>query len=84
MEAVFKGIGKYITRRQNTVGQYIATRPILDLCERSVWRPGARVSRRWWEQAGLYFKRAKEMAAAAATDSDREESIGEEERMPLQ
>ena len=32
-EAGFKEIGFYITRRQNTVAQYIVTQPILDLCE---------------------------------------------------
>ena len=31
---VFEEIGVYITRRQNMVTQYIATRPILDLCEK--------------------------------------------------
>ena len=30
-EACFEDIGVYITRRQNTVAQYIETRPILDL-----------------------------------------------------
>ena len=48
-EAGFKEIRKSVTRRQNTVAQYIATQPILDLCERSNRRPGARVYRRWWE-----------------------------------
>ena len=38
------GIHKSITQRQNTVAQYIATQPILDLCERGTRRPGARVS----------------------------------------
>ena len=46
-EAVFKGIRKSVMRRQNTVAQYIATRPILDLCERATWRLGVRFSRRW-------------------------------------
>ena len=55
MEAGFKEIGTYITRRQNMAVQYIATRPILDLCERSAHRPGARVPWRWWEQDGLYL-----------------------------
>ena len=32
-EAGLKGIRKSLTRRQNTVAQYIATRPILKLCE---------------------------------------------------
>ena len=49
-EAGFEGIRKSETRRQNTVAKYIATRTILDLCEQSTWRPGARVSRWWWEQ----------------------------------
>ena len=43
----------YITRRQNTVAQYIATQPILDLCERSFRRPGAWVSWRWRKQEGI-------------------------------
>ena len=46
-EAVFEGIGTYVTRRKNMFAQYIAIRPILDLYERSARRPGARMSRRW-------------------------------------
>ena len=34
-EAGFEGIRKYITRRHNTVAQYIVTQPIMELCERS-------------------------------------------------
>ena len=52
-EAGFEGIRKSVTRRQNTVAQYIVTRPILDLCEKANRWPGARVSRRWWEQYGI-------------------------------
>ena len=36
-----------ILQRQNMVAQFIATRPILDLCKKSKRRPGARVPRRW-------------------------------------
>ena len=65
-----------VTSRQNTVAQYIATRPIMDLCERSTWRPGSKVSQRWWEQAGIDLERAKKREAEAATvselDSDSE------------
>ena len=50
-EAGSEGIRKLVTRRQNMVTQYIATRPIMDICEHSTWRPGAMVSQRWWEQA---------------------------------
>ena len=38
-EAGFKGIRKFVTMRNNTVAQYIATRLILYLCERSTQRP---------------------------------------------
>ena len=44
VEASFEGIGEYVTGRQNTVAQYISTQPILDLCERSDWRPGVWVA----------------------------------------
>ena len=42
------------------------------------------MSRRWWEQAGIDLEGAKKRAAAAAAASDREESMGEEEGMPLE
>ena len=47
-EAGIMRIRTSILRRQNTVAQFIATRPILGLCEGAVRRPGARVPRRWW------------------------------------
>ena len=40
MEAGFKGISTYVTRRHNKAAQYIVTQPILYLCERSARRPG--------------------------------------------
>ena len=46
-ESGFEGIRKFITKRQNTVAQCIATRPILVLCELSSWRMGAKVSQKW-------------------------------------
>ena len=45
--------------RQNTVAQFIVTRPILDLCKGKVSRPGARVPRRWREQTGIDWKGAR-------------------------
>ena len=39
-----------VLRRQNTVAQYIATRPLLDLCVGARAREGAKVTLRWWEQ----------------------------------
>ena len=58
-EAGFEGIRKAITRRQNTVRQYIATQPILDLCEQATQRLGTRVSWWWWEQEGIDLETAK-------------------------
>ena len=55
-EAGMVGIRTSIIRRQNTVAQYIATRPILDLCKQATRRPGAWVSRRWWEKTGIDLK----------------------------
>ena len=48
-EVGFYGIRKLVIRMQNTAAQYIATRPILELCERTTRRPGERVSWQWWE-----------------------------------
>ena len=70
-EAGFEEIRFYVTRRYNTVAQYIATRPIMDLYEKSVQRPVAWVSRCWWDQEGLDLEETKERAAV---ESDREEA----------
>ena len=77
-ESGLEEIRKSVTRRQNTVAQYIATQPILDLCEMSNWRPGARVSRRWWEQDRIYLEGAKKRAVETTTrsDPDLEEVFG--------
>ena len=65
-EAGIVRIRASILRRQNTVAQFIATRPILDLYEKAIRRPGAWVPRRWWEQTGIDWKGAREKAKAAA------------------
>ena len=52
--------------RQNTVAQFITMRPILDLCEKAIIRPGARVPRRWWEKTGINWKGSRENAEAEA------------------
>ena len=54
-KAVFEEIGVYVTRRHNTVAQYITTRPILDLCEKSDQQPREWVSRRWWFLTEIYL-----------------------------
>ena len=52
-EAGLTDIRTSIQRRQNTVAQYIAARPLLDLCKGARPREGARVTLRWWEQSGI-------------------------------
>ena len=52
-------IGKSIANRQNTVAQYVATRPLLDLCEEARAREGTRVPLRWWNQTGVDWEAAK-------------------------
>ena len=66
------GILTSIKRRQNTVAQYIVTRPILDLCEQAIRRPGAWVYWRWWEQEGIYLEGARKQAEVSATISETE------------
>ena len=43
MEAVFQEVYNYVTHCKNTTAQYIATRPIIDLCLVAVQLPGALV-----------------------------------------
>ena len=67
------------TRRQDTVAQYIAMQPILDLCEQSTQRLGVRVSRRWWEQEGIDLEMEKERAAESTTTDLESEAESEAE-----
>ena len=82
-EAGLTDIWTSILRRQNTVAQYIATRPLLDLCEGARAREGAKVPLRWWDQAGIDWETAK----AKGVETDRTDGTetgtdteGEEER----
>ena len=52
-EAGFTDVRTSIKRRHNTVAQYIATRPLLDLCKGMTQIGGARVAMRWWDQKGI-------------------------------
>ena len=54
------------------VTQYIATQPIMDLCNQSTWQPGARLYQRWWEHSGIDLEGAKKRAVEAATVSESE------------
>ena len=59
------------------VAQYIATRPLLDLCEGAEHRGGARVTRRRWDQKQIDCETEK--ARGAVTDSESETDTEEEE-----
>ena len=60
-----------ILKRQNTVAQYIATRPLLDLCEGARAREGAKVPLRWWDQAGIDWETEK----AKGVETDRQDGL---------
>ena len=47
-EAELQEVYTYVSRHQNKIAQFIATRPIMDLCLAEERRPGSRVSNRWW------------------------------------
>ena len=80
-EAGLTDIRKSIANRQNTVAQYIATRPLLGLREGARAREGAKVPMRWWNQADIDWETAKskgveqDSTGGSGTDKD-----GEEER----
>ena len=76
-EACFKDVQTSINTRQNTVAQYIATRPFLDLCEGTTQIGGGRVAMRWWDQKGIDWEKAK--ARGAETESELEIDMEEEE-----
>ena len=80
-EAVLTDIRKSIQNRQNTVAQYIATRPLLDLCEGARAREGAKVPLRWWDQAGIDWETAKAKGVEQyRTDGSETDTDGKEER----
>ena len=55
-EARLQEVKTYVSCRQNTFTQFIATRPIMDLCLAVERRTGSRVFRRWWEQDIMYLE----------------------------
>ena len=82
-EAGLTEIGKSIANRHNTVAQYIATRPLLDLCEEARAREGVRVPMRWWNQTGIDWEAAKTKEGGGETESNSgsgSSTDGEEEQ----
>ena len=49
-EAGFEEVEACVIRRQNSAAQYIAMRPILDLCEETLHITGMWVMKMWWEK----------------------------------
>ena len=58
-EAGLQEVETYVSRRQNTVAQYIATKPIVDLCLAVDRRPVTKLSKLWWYQEGLGLVRMR-------------------------
>ena len=68
MAVCLEEVETYILRRQNTIAQHIVTRPIQELCLAEERRPGAWVTRRWWELGGLDLDLEGVRAVARETD----------------
>ena len=80
-EAGLTDVRTSINRRQNTVTQYIATRPLLDLCEGATHREGAQVTMRWWDQTGIDWEKEKPRGAETESESESETDMeGEDTR----
>ena len=71
-----------VLRRQNTVAQFVAKRPILALCEGSERRGGTRVPQRWWEQKGIDLELAIERAKDTETEGTAKDTAGAETTAP--
>ena len=70
-EAELKEVDNYVSRRQNTVAQFIATMPITDLCLETEQRPGSRVSNQCWDYDVLDLEGMR-MAAQEAERTEEE------------
>ena len=75
-ETGLQGVNTYLSLRQNTVAQYITTRPIMDLCLAAKQRPGPRVEMRWWKQEGLDLEGMRTAALEAERTEGGEETDG--------
>ena len=69
---VMQEVDTYVSLCHNTAAQFIATRPIMDLCLVVDQRPGPRVSTWWWEEYGLDV----EVVRTAAREAERAEGGG--------
>ena len=72
-EAGLQEVESYVSRRQNAVAQYIATRLIIDLCLAEKQRPWSRVAMRGWEQNRLDLEEMR----MASQEADQTEGVEE-------
>ena len=72
-EAGLQEVETYVSRRQNTLAQYITTRPIMDLFLAAKQRRGPKVAMWGWEQEGL------DLEGMRTADRDAEQTEGAEE-----
>ena len=66
-----------VLRRQNTVAQFIATRPILGICKVTERMGGTRVPQQWWEQLRINWKLAREQGERAAEAAGHADATAE-------
>ena len=71
-EVGLQEVETYVPCCQNTVAQYIATRPIMDMYLVAKRRPGPRVAIRWWGKEGLDLGGMR----TAARDTEQTEGGG--------
>ena len=74
-EAGLQEVDTYVSRLHNTVVQFIATIPIMDLFLVADRRPGSRVVRRWKEKDGLDLEGMRKTAQEVER-AEREEDTG--------
>ena len=73
-EAVLEEVDTYVSHLQNTVVQFISTRPIIYLCMVADQLHGVQVSQWWWEQGTLDLERIQVVARAAEIpETEKEE-----------
>ena len=79
-EAILHELNTYASRFHNTVAQFIATSPIMDLCLASDQRPGPRVSKRWWYQDGVDVEGMRTAAWEAEQTEEGRGQTGQRQR----
>ena len=77
MEVGLQEVETFITRLQNTVSQYIVTRPIMELCLVAEQHMGTRVLNWWWYQECLDMEKMWTVDPAAELNESEGGDYGE-------